>query len=121
MSKNYKLRFPSIEEHDWMEEFLAKHIKERFDVVYWNTRPEKIKVGWIFKPINLEDSFHYEESRTRYYINAHLANVKNFSGKITTTEEPLGVNIHVFKRHFKEWLKINNIVKPKFPKAKLIY
>lgn len=111
MNKPYRMRFPSQEGKKWMREMLSKYIREKFNVVYWNNKPNIA--------LFMRDELFYKEGRSRYYINAHLAGVIGIYNKLSTKENPLGVSVHVYKKLFNEWLKTNAIDKPKFLKTKL--
>lgn len=97
---SYRLRFPSSEEEKFMINIFKKYVEEK------NLNNDiKLYFGFI--------SYYYEESRTKYFINLEIDSNNTLNPRI-------GVNYHISKKNIKEYLTINNITKPKFPKANLI-
>jgi hypothetical protein len=101
---SYKLRQASEPERKFIIDIFTKYIEFR------NSRQLTV----IF---SFPDYKFYEESRYMYYFNLFAEGLIGYDGK---PREKMGVCYRISKASLYNWLIENNIIRPKFPKAKLI-
>jgi hypothetical protein len=109
----YKLRQASDDEHLFMENLFKLFVtdinsKRKTYQLYLGDRKHQ---ALIFK-----GSLAYSETQSSYYVNAFMDRLE--AGEVIDYNRPTAIKIS--KNTLKEFMKTNNIIKPKFNKAKLI-